>query len=350
MNSEITTITHLAREYPRRGDQLNRIFECDVEVIPCEDGFLCSTVDTISEELSMGLVQDVKSQAWLTITASASDLAAAGAVPLQFSCQIGATQAWRQQFETIFLETAREASQYYGGELTEVRFFETEKLMTSCAAIGWSKTYPKQRLGLRPGDQLYLTGPVGWGNAVAFANLALRPKAPAMAQALDVEYRPKARTDWRELLAEFAGAVLDTSDGLLFSLDLYQQLNPVGLEVHYRPELFHPVALKVAQSAHVNPWLFFAAQNGEFELLFSIPKSRIIEFERRVQIEGRVALHVGQVVEDHGLFFRRQDLRQKIDISELRNLLHDRVDPAKYIQTMLAFAAQERIEFQETDF
>ena len=40
-------------------------------------------------------------------------------------------------------------------------------------------------------------------------------------------------------------------------------MNGVGTECRYDDSLFHPVALQVAKLARVNPWLFFAAQNGD---------------------------------------------------------------------------------------
>ena len=222
--------------------------------------------------------------------------------------------------------------------------FEAKRPIASCTAMAEIVEPPVlSRSGISPGDRLFLTGPIGWGNAVAFSNLAMRPQAPEAADALDQGYRPHARITAGCFLREWADACIDTSDGALFALDLMATLNGVGFEFAYSDSLFHPAALQVAGAARVNPWLFFAAQNGEFELLFSIAPGRVADFQKTARARGLTFSEVGQVVEKEGVSLRLPRGLRRLEMERIRNLLQDGIAPAQYIAAMLDFAKSHGI-------
>ena len=77
-------VESLVRGFARSPCQLNRVHESDAELIrlPGTDMVLAVTVDQIVEEVRAGLYDDPYLLGWMTVAASASDLAAVGAEPL----------------------------------------------------------------------------------------------------------------------------------------------------------------------------------------------------------------------------------------------------------------------------
>jgi len=64
---------------------------------------------------------------------------------------------------------------------------------------------------------------------------------------------------------------MDTSDGVVPTLDELLRLNRVGFRIDAPPaELLHPAALETARRAGLPEWLMLAGPHGEFELLFTV--------------------------------------------------------------------------------
>lgn len=351
MKKEIEYIQSLIKEYPRSSNQMNRPFHSDAEVLKIPNGYLGVSVDAISEEIELQLINDPRTLGWLTVTASVSDLSAIGMKTERISLLLKDSQndeKWRESFFEGVLEAC---SEYEISETEKIIGKGTQRL-TACTAYGFAKSAPTlSRVGLKAGDSLFLTGPVGWGNAVALVSVALKKAYPDLAEKYDRGYRPKAR--WREarLIEEFSQSCIDTSDGLLSTLKWLEIFNQVKLTINYDKSLFHKVALEVASLAKVNPWLFMAAQNGEFELLFSISQKNKKGFLEKASASGLSFIEIGTVSEGNGISLILQENEQKVEkelvIDHLLDMLHEGVDPEKYIRTMLGYASENFIKFEE---
>lgn len=341
MKKEIAYIQGLIKDYPRSKKQTNAPFHSDAEILNTGSGFMGVSVDAISEEIELKLIHNPVTLGWLTVTASVSDIAAVGMKSERLSILLkGENAHWQQQF---FLGVAQAAAEYKISEVEKIIVAGTQTL-SACTAYGFSDTAPTlSRVGLKTDDSLFLTGPVGWGNAVALANIALREKSTELADSFDLNYRPKARWEEALFINQFARVCIDTSDGLLSTLKWLEIFNQKKLAINFKQSLMHPKALEVAAMTKVNPWLFMAAQNGEFELLFSIPKVARAEFLARSEKAGFQFLEIGKVHEGNGIALNGKDL----NLEQLLDMLHDGVEPEKYILTMLEFAAVNDIRFEE---
>jgi thiamine-monophosphate kinase len=346
MKKEIDYINSLIADYPKQKKQKNVPFHADAEILPHDGGFLGVSVDAVSEELKMGLIADPATLGWMTVTASVSDLAAVGfktdrvSVLLKDSKQ---TPAWKEAFFAGALEACKT---YQVSDCEQVKA-EGKNPLTACTAYGWSAAEPTlSRMGLQKDDVLFLTGPIGWGNALAFTNVAIRKANPAAADMIDKTYRPKAR--WQEglFIKDFARVCIDTSDGLLSTLKWLEILNKKQFELNYTESLFHKVALDVAKMAKVDPWLFMASQNGEFELLFAVPQKDRERFISESQKKGFSFLEVGRVLEGEGITLQCDDKKIPLQLGNLLDMLHDGVDPEKYILAMLHFSASNGIKLK----
>jgi len=81
---ENALVESLVRALPRSSLQRNGVGESDAELVrlPGSDLLLAITNDAIVEEIEIGLYRDPYLIGWVTVVASASDLAAVGADPV----------------------------------------------------------------------------------------------------------------------------------------------------------------------------------------------------------------------------------------------------------------------------
>jgi thiamin-phosphate kinase len=346
MNKEFEFVNKLIADYPRISNQLNQPFNSDAEILFHDGKYICISVDTISEEISMGLIRDPKSLGWLTVTASVSDLAAIGVATEQVSVTVCRPTNLPEAALQLFREGVKEACDSFNCVLAEFETVTGSEHLTTCAALAVVNERPiLQRTPLRTGDLIYCTGPLGWGNAVAFANLAVRPAQPLLADQMDQSYRPIPRFKEALFLKQWAGgACIDTSDGGLFTFALLSQINDCGIEIFYSQELLHPLALGLAKQTKINPWLFFAAQNGEFELLFSIPNTKEVEFQNAATALSLPFIKVGQVVSRRGLSLKTSSTSISLDLAPIENLLYDMTAPEQYILALSKFAESNKIQ------
>ncbi len=346
MKKEIEYINSLIKDYPRSTSQLNYPFHSDAEILKMPDGYLGVSVDAVSEEINLKLIHNPETLGWMTVTASASDLAAIGLKTDKISILLktsSETTEWKNLFKKGVDEAARE---YQIDEVEEVLTTGSETL-SACTAYGFSKTKPAlSRVGLEEGDLLYLTGPIGWGNATALANIAIRKMAPGIADLIDTSYRPKARFKEAAFISQFGQVCIDTSDGLLATLKWLEIFNHRKLKIDYSKKLFHPIALDVAEKTKVDPWLFLASQNGEFELLFAVSGERSGSFEKSCQENGFSFLRIGSVEEGEGLALMIQGKEKTIVVDQLLDMLQEGVEPETYIKNMLGFAAVNGIKLE----
>lgn len=86
------------------------------------------------------------------------------------------------------------------------------------------------RSGARPGDRLWLAGPVGWASAGlrALATGSGASASPALEACITAWRRPTARVDSGRVAASVAHALIDVSDGLALDLSRLLAASRVG--------------------------------------------------------------------------------------------------------------------------
>jgi thiamine-monophosphate kinase len=328
--AEVRRIDALTAGFPRHPDQWNGPHEADAELVRLTalgpDTYLAATIDGIADEWASGFYKDAYTAGWVLVMANLSDLAAVGAAPLGLLTALtfppGAeTSARLAEGIRDALVAAGVAS--LGGDLNE----GPEPVMTACA-LGLVAGAPVGRLGIRPGDGLWVTGPVGAGNALAIVQLLGLP--PALAP--EDRYRPRARLLEGQALRGVARAMMDTSDGPMSTLDHLARLNGVGLRVDFDPDaLCEPAALAAFRAAGLPAWPLLLGEHGEYELMVAVPPER----EREVILHAPSARRIATAVETPGLTLALSDGREApFDGSFVRNL------PARTLGDWKAYAAE----------
>jgi thiamine-monophosphate kinase len=233
-----------------------------------EGRYLLLAADTVVAGVHADLaLTGVDDLGWKAVAASVSDLAAMGGDPGYALVTVAGPPDTDigLLYEGISAAAESFGCPVVGGDLTN-----SADLVVTVAVTGWCTGSPVSRAGARPGDEIWVTGPLG-GSA---AGLRLRRGAPQgprqgppqgppegpQADARRRHARPLARlAAGRAARALGATAMIDVSDGLAADLNHVAEASGVGLSLDAVP--VHPAATRDE-----------ALGGGEdFELVFCVP-------------------------------------------------------------------------------
>jgi thiamine-monophosphate kinase len=319
MIAENRLLNRWADLLPRRPDQHNHPQETDAELVPLPDGktLLCTTVDTIAEEIALGFYRDPETIGWMGATVSLSDLAAVGSQPLGLVVSVtlpqGADPAFQEGIARGLDAACRVAGTFVLGGDTN---YGESASITSCALGLVPADRALKRTGCRPGQLVYVTGPLGAGSAAA-ARALLDVPAELYSEA---DFRPRARIEEAQHLSGFARACMDTSDGLVATLDQLMRLNQVGFEITAGLlGLLEPRSRQLCRQLGVPPLLLLAGHHGEFELVFTVAEEDRDRFENHARSRGFAPLLLGRTIADPVIRIAG-DPPHPIDSGRIRNL------------------------------
>lgn len=331
--AENRLLSRWAALLPRAPGQLGRIHESDAEIVPLGDGrALALTVDTIAEEISAGLYRSPETAGRIAVVASLSDLAAVGADPLGLLLAVGLPRGATEIQEAVARGVA-EACGAHGTFVLGGDTSETSALSIGCTAAGLVPVDSlTSRVGMRSGDVLFASGRVGAG-----AVLAARVLAGIDAASAEVAFAPRARLRAGVALRGIASACMDTSDGLVATLDQLARLNRVALEVTCPlADLLVPEAGPLATALGLPLLAFPAVLHGEYELVFSVPEARLPLLFQRASTLGWEPLRLGSVTEGQAVRIGGRTL----DGAHLRNLGASLAgEPRRYAEALSAACA-----------
>jgi thiamine-monophosphate kinase len=279
-------VTTRVRGFTRSPLQMNQLHESDTELLrlPGTELVLAVTTDAIVEEIEQGLYEDPYQIGWMTITVSASDLAASAADPMGVLVTETLPSGGDSEFLNELQRGIRDACDFYSLPLLGGDTNFSSRVATCAVALG---TVPSgsvlTRRGCRPNDLLFTSGPLGLGSSYALRKLAGDGHDPVPA----AEFLPKARLAESRVLRRQASAAMDTSDGMIATVDQLMRLNNVGFEIELPVERFlHQGSAYMAECAEIPTWMMLAGPHGEFELLFTVPPQR--SGDRHFTREGRL--------------------------------------------------------------
>jgi thiamine-monophosphate kinase len=318
---EIELIERLTRGFERSPYQLNRRHETDAELvrIPGTDLTLAITTDGVSEEIETGLYADPWLVGWMTVTVNASDLAAVGAAPLGLLVSETLPPTMTADEVRALQQGLAEACRAHGLPLLGGDTNAGSRLHMGATAVGLAPGGTSlTRVGCRPGDTLYASGPLGSGTAFALLQLTAKTDGDAIDTLC---FQPVARLAEGQAIRTLASACMDTSDGAVTTLDELMRLNATGIRVDLAVEDYlDQAALQVARAAGIPAWMLLAGPHGEFELIFTIPPEHEVELEAVARSMNWRPLRLGSVVAAPGLELPLDGVSRTLDTTRIRNL------------------------------
>ncbi len=314
----------------RHPAQANRMHEADAELLPLAGTghLLALTTDTLAEEIALGFYTDAETIGWMAATVSLSDLAAVAAEPLGLLAAVtlprDAGPGWQAQLAAGLDAACAAVRTWVLGGDTNVG---AQASVTTTAVGLVEDGRVLRRTGCGSGEVVYASGPLGAGATVAARVLTASAGPP---------FRPVARIAEARRLVGFATACMDTSDGLIATLDQLARLNGVGFEITAPlPRLVEHGALRACQGLGLDPLVALAQPHGEFELVWTVRAAHAERFEREARLEGFEPLVVGRTVEEPVIRLVGEPPRT-IDAARIRNLTDELGgDPRAYVPALI---------------
>jgi len=333
---EYHLVQRLTSDFRRHPGQLNTLFGSDSEIIQLgasDEYAIALSTDGIVEEIRQGLYRDPFLIGWMTVTVNLSDLAAVGARAEGILIQL----TLPPDCDDFFLgrlsdgiEAACLASDTFvlGGDVNYAKQFST-----SGTALGTVRISQRiSRIGCRPGDYIYTTGPAGSGTAFAFGQVFQDSSSVCT-------YQPQARLKEGQVVRKHASACLDTSDGIIPGLAQLATVNDVGFELS---ESFSTTlcadALDLAESEELPYWTMIAGPHGDFELLFTVSHDNVAALKKDALSINWEPLLLGSVTSGGLVLEAAPGRLVKTEAWRIANIFTD-VDgiPKTYLESLLNF-------------
>lgn len=251
----------LARDPAARG------LRDDAALLEVDGARLVLTSDTMVEGVHYLSADPADSIGWKLAAVNLSDLAAKGARPV--GCLMNYALSGDGAWDRAFLAGLGEALDRHGMPLLggdTVAMPAGAPRSFTLTAIGAARPGPvPSRSGARPGDRLFVTGPVGDAGAGLRALLADRAAAGPL---VDAYRRPRPRLAQGAALAPLAHAMMDISDGLLIDARRMALASGVAMVLDHIP--LSP-ALAALEGTSVATRLAAAMAGDDYELLAALP-------------------------------------------------------------------------------
>lgn len=295
---------YLKNQYKSK-QQINTLFGADCEIVKvAKNQYFTTSIDSLGEEILFGLYKNVETWAWITVMSSVSDLAVSGSTPLGLTLstqwKIGTGVDIKSQFfKGVHVACKKAKVPLLGGDSGQ----GASHIFTS-SIMGMSKKPPLMRVGAKETDLLVLCHhkDVGIGPTLGISFL----KGVSDLSHLENIFRPTPSWELTQLLATYATAAIDTSDGIATSIAILNDLNNLSADLYWNDKITSPHAIKALQQLKLSPVLSWLGDHGDFHSLLVIPKKNIskIPKSQNVTIIGEFKARKNQTrIQKEGKWF-----------------------------------------------
>jgi thiamine-monophosphate kinase len=252
-------------ELPASQYMHNRFFESDAEVLTCGSGKLLFTTDEFSDEDFFRTDNPFRLGYNLAV-ATISDILAVCGTPYAYAHAVKVSTTWDKEYVTQMARGIGAVLKMCDIGLIGGDIGMAEKWGYTGICLGFSPN-PLSRKGAQAGDKIYMTGTVGAGNIEAAFTFYDHKGLVRIGSQLVKNYF-SLRLKESKLIGQWASACIDTSDGVLISLNTLSDLNGLGYKVENLP--YDNTAKMLCRLLRVPKEILFMGECGEYELLFSV--------------------------------------------------------------------------------
>ncbi|MBF2052204.1 MAG: thiamine-phosphate kinase [Candidatus Sericytochromatia bacterium] len=271
MYSEAELIAR-ARRFPRFHRQLTLGIDDDAALLQAVEQTLVWSVDTLAEDTHFLRSMPPAEIGWKALAVNLSDLAAMNARPVAALLSLSLPPDLSTGWIKSFFEGLEAACQTYQVDLAGGDTVRQRDLINLSISVLGQSARPFTRQGARAGDLLVLSGTLG----ASAAGLWAYQQGLQHPELWQRHWHPVPRFDIAALLDKYCTrvAALDTSDGLLRSIQILCHQNQLGCQIQLAdlpaaPEL-NALTVSVAQRQH---WVLNGGE--DFELLAAVPAASV---------------------------------------------------------------------------
>ncbi len=319
---EWKVIRHIIRRFGRSTPSLLLGMGDDAALVrPAAHRNILITTDLLIEGIDFNLrLSPFRQIGHKAMAANLSDIAAMGGIPRYATVAMALPGRTRMESVDLFYEGLMGLAKKYnvrliGGDTSA----SPHGVMVALFLIGEVETkHALTRSGARPGDRIFVTGPLGDANAgleiLKSQTSAVRRRKSDRSPLIRRHLYPVPRVKEGRLLAtrRLATAMIDLSDGLGSDLRHLCEASGVGARIDLAQ-----IPLSAALSAYAkrmgrDPYRYALEGGEDFELLFTVRPSRVNEL-LRLQSSGRLqAFSIGEITSKrHGITVVGRDRRER---------------------------------------
>ncbi|TDG12768.1 thiamine-phosphate kinase [Seongchinamella unica] len=254
---------------------------------------LATSVDTMVEGVHFPEELFPEDTGFRAVSVAVSDLAAMGARPIGMTVALTLPEADEFWINAFSQGLAQAVAEYriplVGGDTTRGPLTITVQVLGALPA-----DQALLREGARPGDSVFVSGPLGdAAGALAFLNGQWQPAPDAAEYLLQRYNRPRARVELGQQLLGKATSAIDISDGLL--ADAGHIAAASGVALHIDPAAI-PLSTALQSHEDSDTILRWALAGGDdYELCFTLPRdeSAPMGCSRIGEVQAGQGVHTG---------------------------------------------------------
>lgn len=266
----------------------------DAALLPVSEGHdTVVTKDVLCSDVHFRTEDKPDDIAWKALAVNISDLVAMGAWPAHYMLGLALSGDTEEAWLATFTGGLREVQKAYdisllGGDTTAVQ----QGIVISVTAFGYVPTGKAvTRSGARAGDTLFVTGSLG---TAALGLHALENRN--IVDELQMRYwRPRPRTDFVNVLARYASAAADISDGLLADAGHIASASNVAMDIEEKLVPVDPVARSYLKE-HPDLQSCIWSGGDDYEIVFTVSPEKLDAFQQYCAVEKLTVSKVGKVI------------------------------------------------------
>jgi thiamine-monophosphate kinase len=294
-------VAALQKKFPfRRGAGIGD----DASIVRCGKTFQLISTDLLIEDIHFRFRDLSPAQlAEKALAVNLSDIAAMGGRAQYFYLGLGFPDGLPGGYLGAFFSGLSRAARNWRLELAGGDYSRSAKMVIAITIVG-TAARPVRRSGARPGDWIGITGPTG-ASALGLELLLAGKKSSPF---IRCHQHPLPQVEKGLLLARFAHAMIDLSDGLLLDLSRVLRASAVGAELDYEKLPVSPAFRLACRRNGLDEKELVLAGGEDYELLFTIAP----EGERRLRRLGMSYHLIGRVTAGRRLLLREGGRRLRV--------------------------------------
>jgi thiamine-monophosphate kinase len=271
----------------------------DASVVRSNKHFQLISSDILIEDVHFRL-RDISlpELALKSLAVNISDIAAMGGQALYFYLGLGFPGHLSEADLRLFFKGLKQGCRKWQVELAGGDYSRSEKMAIAITIIGQSQK-PVLRSGARPGDSIAITGPTG----ESALGLKLLLQGETASPFIRKHKRTVPQCTKGFLLAKYAHAMIDISDGLLLDLSRLLKASGTGAEIDYEKIPVSRSFKQLCRQYHFSEKELVLAGGEDYQLLFAISPSQEIRLRKNkivYHIIGRVTAQQPLRVRENG--------------------------------------------------